>query len=141
MLSDGEQKLQRGFHSEKKKDLKVKRAWMWERWNWSVKHGLLRGLGSLAAGATVQGSAAGRGPTEPRQAWHLEIIKVDFNVLPDDETSISAGDSERLHKMAGPSDKARFYLENSVSELNEFERKKIFTRVRPQIILRQLSLH
>jgi U3 small nucleolar RNA-associated protein 6 len=31
--------------------------------------------------------------------------------------------------MAGTSDKARFYLENSVSELNELERKKIFTRV------------
>lgn len=32
--------------------------------------------------------------------------------------------------MAGTSDKARFYLENSVAELNELERKKIFTRVR-----------
>jgi U3 small nucleolar RNA-associated protein 6 len=31
--------------------------------------------------------------------------------------------------MAGPSDKARFYLERSVTELNELERKKIFTRV------------
>ncbi|KAF2747577.1 hypothetical protein M011DRAFT_477203 [Sporormia fimetaria CBS 119925] len=30
--------------------------------------------------------------------------------------------------MAGASDKARFYLENSASELNELERKKIFTR-------------
>ncbi|ORY06024.1 U3 small nucleolar RNA-associated protein 6-domain-containing protein [Clohesyomyces aquaticus] len=30
--------------------------------------------------------------------------------------------------MAGPSDKARFYLEHSVEDLNELERKKIFTR-------------
>ncbi|KAF2794994.1 hypothetical protein K505DRAFT_240929 [Melanomma pulvis-pyrius CBS 109.77] len=30
--------------------------------------------------------------------------------------------------MAGPSDKARFYLEQHVPELNELERKKIFTR-------------
>jgi hypothetical protein len=33
------------------------------------------------------------------------------------------------HRMAGPSDKARFYLEQSATELNELERKKIFTRV------------
>jgi hypothetical protein len=32
--------------------------------------------------------------------------------------------------MAGPSDKARFYLEQSATELNELERKKIFSRVR-----------
>lgn len=32
--------------------------------------------------------------------------------------------------MAGPSDKARFYLEQSAGELTELERKKIFTRVR-----------
>lgn len=32
--------------------------------------------------------------------------------------------------MAGPSDKARFYLEQSATELNELERKKIFTKVR-----------
>jgi hypothetical protein len=31
--------------------------------------------------------------------------------------------------MAGPSDKARFYLEQSATELNELERKQIFTRV------------
>lgn len=31
--------------------------------------------------------------------------------------------------MAGPSDKARFYLEQSATELNELERKKIFSRV------------
>jgi hypothetical protein len=42
--------------------------------------------------------------------------------------------------MAGPSDKARFYLEQSATELNELERKKIFTRVRldqmqPKIML------
>ncbi|KAF2121782.1 hepatocellular carcinoma-associated antigen 66 [Lophiotrema nucula] len=30
--------------------------------------------------------------------------------------------------MAGPSDKARFYLESTVDELNELERKKIFSR-------------
>ncbi|KAF2018375.1 hepatocellular carcinoma-associated antigen 66 [Aaosphaeria arxii CBS 175.79] len=30
--------------------------------------------------------------------------------------------------MAGPSDKARYYLEHGVSELNELERKKIFSR-------------
>ncbi|OAK99943.1 hypothetical protein IQ06DRAFT_222746 [Phaeosphaeriaceae sp. SRC1lsM3a] len=30
--------------------------------------------------------------------------------------------------MAGPSDKARFFLEQSATELNELERKKIFTR-------------
>jgi U3 small nucleolar RNA-associated protein 6 len=32
--------------------------------------------------------------------------------------------------MSGPSDKARFYLEQSATELNELERKQIFTRVR-----------
>ena len=31
--------------------------------------------------------------------------------------------------MAGASDKARFYLEQSVPELQELERKKIFTKV------------
>jgi hypothetical protein len=31
--------------------------------------------------------------------------------------------------MACPSDKARFFLEQSATELNELERKKIFTRV------------
>ncbi len=31
--------------------------------------------------------------------------------------------------MAGASDKARFFLEQSVPELQEFERKKIFTKV------------
>jgi U3 small nucleolar RNA-associated protein 6 len=31
--------------------------------------------------------------------------------------------------MAGPSDKARFFLEQSATELNELERKNIFTRV------------
>jgi len=31
--------------------------------------------------------------------------------------------------MAGPSDKARFYLEQHVPELNELERKKVFTAV------------
>lgn len=31
--------------------------------------------------------------------------------------------------MAGASDKARFYLEQSVPELQEYERKKIFTKV------------
>lgn len=31
--------------------------------------------------------------------------------------------------MAGPSDKARFYLESSATELNELARKKIFTLV------------
>lgn len=32
--------------------------------------------------------------------------------------------------MSGPSDKARFFLEQSATELNELERKQIFTRVR-----------
>jgi len=32
--------------------------------------------------------------------------------------------------MAGASDKARFYLEQSATELNELERKNIFTRAR-----------
>jgi hypothetical protein len=36
--------------------------------------------------------------------------------------------------MAGPSDKARFYLEQSATELNELERKKIFTRVRNALV-------
>lgn len=31
--------------------------------------------------------------------------------------------------MSGPSDKARFYLERAVPQLQEFERKKIFTSV------------
>ena len=31
--------------------------------------------------------------------------------------------------MAGASDKARFYLEQSIPELQEFERKKLFTKV------------
>ena len=33
--------------------------------------------------------------------------------------------------MAGASDKARFYLEQSIPELQELERKKLFTKVRP----------
>lgn len=32
--------------------------------------------------------------------------------------------------MAGASDKARFYLEQSIPELQELERKKVFTKVR-----------
>jgi U3 small nucleolar RNA-associated protein 6 len=32
--------------------------------------------------------------------------------------------------MAGASDKARFYLEQSVPELKEYERRKVFTTVR-----------
>jgi U3 small nucleolar RNA-associated protein 6 len=36
--------------------------------------------------------------------------------------------------MAGPSDKARFYLEQSATELNELERKKIFTRVSHKVL-------
>jgi hypothetical protein len=39
--------------------------------------------------------------------------------------------------MAGPSDKARFYLEQSATELNELERKKIFTRVRTRMVVAQ----
>jgi len=31
--------------------------------------------------------------------------------------------------MSGPSDKARFYLEQAVPQLQEFEQKKIFTKV------------
>jgi hypothetical protein len=31
--------------------------------------------------------------------------------------------------MSGPSDKARFFLEQSAEELNELERKQIFSRV------------
>ncbi|KAF2661542.1 hypothetical protein K491DRAFT_586950 [Lophiostoma macrostomum CBS 122681] len=41
--------------------------------------------------------------------------------------------------MAGPSDKARFYLERSVSELNELERKKIFTKEEITSIARKRS--
>lgn len=33
--------------------------------------------------------------------------------------------------MAGASDKARFYLEQSIPELQEYERKNIFTKVEP----------
>ena len=42
--------------------------------------------------------------------------------------------------MAGPSDKARFYLEQSATELNELERKKIFSRVSQYRRLRNGSL-
>jgi hypothetical protein len=35
-----------------------------------------------------------------------------------------------IDNMAGASDKARFYLEQSVPELKEYERRKIFTTVR-----------
>lgn len=39
-------------------------------------------------------------------------------------------DSRWLHrKMSGASDKARFYLEQSVPELQELERKEVFTKV------------
>ncbi|KAF1844070.1 uncharacterized protein K460DRAFT_368944 [Cucurbitaria berberidis CBS 394.84] len=41
--------------------------------------------------------------------------------------------------MAGPSDKARFYLEQSATELNELERKKIFTREEISSIARKRS--
>jgi U3 small nucleolar RNA-associated protein 6 len=33
--------------------------------------------------------------------------------------------------MSGASDKARFYLEQAVPQLQEFEQKKIFTKVWP----------
>jgi len=32
--------------------------------------------------------------------------------------------------MSGASDKARFYLEQAIPQLQEFEQKKIFTKVR-----------
>ncbi|RAR07224.1 hepatocellular carcinoma-associated antigen 66 [Stemphylium lycopersici] len=41
--------------------------------------------------------------------------------------------------MAGPSDKARFYLEQSATELNELERKKIFSREEISSIARKRS--
>lgn len=37
--------------------------------------------------------------------------------------------------MAGASDKARFYLEQSVPELQDLQRKKIFTEVPPYAIV------
>ena len=38
--------------------------------------------------------------------------------------------------MSGASDKARFYLEQAVPQLREFEEKKIFTKVcAPSIVL------
>jgi U3 small nucleolar RNA-associated protein 6 len=40
--------------------------------------------------------------------------------------------------MAGASDKARFYLEQSVPELREFERKKVFTKV--SVLLRLITI-
>ncbi len=40
--------------------------------------------------------------------------------------------------MSGSSDKARFFLEQSVPELKEYERKKIFSSVRAPIIQRLL---
>lgn len=39
-------------------------------------------------------------------------------------------DTTKAANMAGASDKARFYLEQSIPELQELERKKIFTIVR-----------
>ena len=36
----------------------------------------------------------------------------------------------RIYRMSGVSDKARFYLEQGVPQLQEFEQKKIFTKVR-----------
>ena len=41
--------------------------------------------------------------------------------------------------MAGASDKARFYLEQSVPELQEFERKKVFTKVSVLLYLITIS--
>ncbi|KAH6637773.1 U3 small nucleolar RNA-associated protein 6-domain-containing protein [Boeremia exigua] len=41
--------------------------------------------------------------------------------------------------MAGPSDKARFFLEQSATELNELERKKIFTRDEIKAIAKKRS--
>ncbi|KAH7138216.1 U3 small nucleolar RNA-associated protein 6-domain-containing protein [Dendryphion nanum] len=41
--------------------------------------------------------------------------------------------------MAGPSDKARFYLEQTVSDLNELERKKIFSKEEISSIARKRS--
>jgi len=45
----------------------------------------------------------------------------------------------KIIKMAGASDKARFYLEQAVPQLQEFEQKKIFTRVRFQLFLHHLA--
>jgi len=41
--------------------------------------------------------------------------------------------------MAGASDKARFYLEQSVPELQDLQRKKIFTEVRYLLILSRMK--
>lgn len=41
--------------------------------------------------------------------------------------------------MAGASDKARFYLEQSATELNDLERKKIFTRVSKESCLGKMT--
>jgi hypothetical protein len=46
------------------------------------------------------------------------------------ERSVLEHDHCNCANMAGPSDKARFYLEQSATELNELERKNIFTRVK-----------
>jgi hypothetical protein len=38
--------------------------------------------------------------------------------------------SNSISTMSGVSDKARFYLEQAIPQLQEFEQKKIFTKVR-----------
>jgi len=38
--------------------------------------------------------------------------------------------SSSIFNMSGASDKARFYLEQAIPQLQEFEQKKIFTKVR-----------
>lgn len=43
--------------------------------------------------------------------------------------------------MSGASDKARFYLEQAVPQLQEFEQKKIFTKVRDRITNFSLILY
>jgi len=49
-------------------------------------------------------------------------------------------DSEQFGVMAGASDKARFYLEQSIPELQEYERKKIFSKVHPVPTMARLYL-
>jgi hypothetical protein len=68
---------------------------------------------------------------------HCEILKSLnlYVVAPTFQTYIVQFKST----MSGPSDKARFYLEQAVPQLQEFKEKKIFSEVRELPALRILS--
>jgi hypothetical protein len=80
---------------------------------------------SISPEMFTRGSGVRSGPTKLRTAAE-DLREIFLDRLKDLEIYSDKGKNVT---MAGPSDKARFYLEHGTSELQELERKKIFTSV------------